>query len=68
MLMCIFRTAAAAILLCVLAGLHPALAQSVPRGACLLPDGRWCWPINPVRYGETCTCATPEGPRDGTGR
>jgi len=42
-----------------------ATAQTVPAGACLLEDGRWCWPIPPTEYGQECTCQTPEGPFTG---
>lgn len=38
---------------------HPALAQSIPEGACLLPTGEWCWPIATTPFGAPCTC--PDG-------
>lgn len=58
----LFRlSVAAAIVVNTFAFVAPAVAQPVPEGACLLPDERWCWPSLPTRYGEDCTCETPEG-------
>lgn len=35
--------------------------QAIPKGACLMPDQRWCWPIVPVSAGQACRCSTPQG-------
>ena len=38
-----------------------ASAQAVPQGACEIPGGRWCWPIQPTTYGQPCECTTADG-------
>lgn len=35
--------------------------RAQPAGSCLLPDGRWCWPVEPTRYGRPCLCRTSRG-------
>jgi len=42
-----------------------AYAQQAPQGSCLLPGGKWCWPLTPVAFGEMCTCTTADGPTRG---
>ncbi|MEL6519772.1 MAG: hypothetical protein AAFQ66_02340 [Pseudomonadota bacterium] len=36
-------------------------SQNAPLGSCLLPDGRWCWPVAPAETGAPCECPTTDG-------
>jgi hypothetical protein len=38
-----------------------AASWAQPRGACVLPDGRWCWPDMPASAGSDCVCQTSTG-------
>ncbi len=56
------RAVLAAVILVVLSGLS---VTAQPRGACVLADGTWCWPIDLVQSGHACACQTPEGVKAG---
>lgn len=40
---------------------QPAVAQQAPTGSCLIPNVGWCWPVQPVPYGQVCECPGPDG-------
>lgn len=44
------------------------LPGEAPSGACLMPDGTWCWPQRVVNYGEVCVCETEKGQVRGIAR